>query len=236
VATVRMALGSMAKIFFLKTVRSTSRKAMNSGPIIPAASIHCSAMEPYISSMNPWRWPHCGHYVPVPAAKLLRTCHSRWIIYISRDCITSKNQLKYELMKAIFVVVGAILIFTSGCNKHQQLAVVHGTITLAGKRIGPGDILFIPDTTKGTSGKTAVGHFEEDGRYVLTTFHKDDGAIVGHHQVIITPRAVGVAPGAEFPTNAKLPPIPAKYGNPAQTPLLAEVQANNPKLDFDLIP
>lgn len=140
-------------------------------------------------------------------------------------------------MKAIFVVVGAILIFTSGCNKHQQLAEVHGRITLAGKPIGPGDILFIPDTTKGTSGKTAVGHFEEDGHYTLTTYRKNDGVIIGYHKVMITPRPVGVEPGDEFASNAKrLPPISAKYRDPAQSPLSATIRSDTQEINFDLTP
>ena len=137
---------------------------------------------------------------------------------------------------AVFGVLCVIMILAAGCDKHPRLVTVHGKITLAGKPVGPGDILFIPNKAKGSSGKTAIGHFEEDGQYVLTTYKNNDGVIIGHHTVTITPRPAGVAPGTEFPANAKLSPIPAKYGDPVRSPLSAEVQSGTSEVNFDLTP
>jgi hypothetical protein len=137
----------------------------------------------------------------------------------------------------LVIVLGAgaaILACAAGCSERPQLAPVQGTITLGGKPIGPGNILFIPDVAKGTQGKAASGAFEADGEYVLTTFQPGDGAIVGEHKVVITPRAVGVEPGGEVATRTKLPPIPPKYKNAAQSPLSATVRDGTNTIDFPL--
>ena len=130
----------------------------------------------------------------------------------------------------------AVVQLSAGCGRHPRIVPVHGHVTLSGKPVGPGDILFIPNESKGTTGKAAVGYFEEDGRYVLTTNRNEDGAIVGHHTVVIRPRPIGVEPGAEFWGNATLPPIPPRYGDLTNSPLSAEVTPETGEIDFDLTP
>ena len=139
-----------------------------------------------------------------------------------------------EKLGTMFGVWCAILVCTVGCNKQPQLAPVHGTITLAGKPIGPGNILFIPNVAEGTKGKAASGSFETDGQYFLTTFREGDGALVGDHTVVITPRAVGAEPGGEVATRTKLPPIPRRYSRAAQSGLSATVREGANTIDFPL--
>lgn len=139
-----------------------------------------------------------------------------------------------EKLATMLGVWCAILACTVGCGEQSQLAPVHGTITLADKPIGPGNILFIPNVVKGIKAKTASGSFETDGRYSLTTFREGDGALVGDHTVVITPRRVGVEPGGEVATRAKLPPIPRRYQNAAQSGLSATVRDGNNTIDFPL--
>lgn len=133
-----------------------------------------------------------------------------------------------------FVWVGILWVLV-GCGG-PNVAPVRGKITLNGKPIGPGDILFVPDETKGTQGKAAVGSFEADGLYSLTTYKKDDGALVGHHHVIVRPRPPGVAPGREFAKDAQLPPIPAKYADLSNPLLSAEVKPGSQEINFNLTP
>lgn len=124
----------------------------------------------------------------------------------------------------------------AGCG-NAEVAPVEGTITLGGKPIGPGVITFVPDKSKGNSGKGAVGYFEADGRYTLSTYEPGDGARRGNHHVFITPRAVGSSPNADpLPGQQKLPPIPKKYSNRNQSLLSAEVNAGSNTIDFDLQP
>lgn len=128
----------------------------------------------------------------------------------------------------------AFLICVSGCGDSPHLAPVQGAVTLDGKPIGPGNILFIPAGRESPRGKAASGSFEADGQFNLTTYDKGDGALVGEHTVVITPRAPGAEPGGEYPTNSKLPPIPKKYSNVAQTPLKATVNDGLNTIDFPL--
>lgn len=133
------------------------------------------------------------------------------------------------------VVAGcAALICVSGCSDTPHLAPVNGTVTLAGKPIGPGNILFIPAGSESPRGKAASGSFEADGQFVLTTYESGDGALVGEHLVVITPRAPGAEPGGEYPTNSKLPPIPRQYSSVAQSTLKATVVDGSNTIDFPL--
>ena len=131
-------------------------------------------------------------------------------------------------------IIFSLMVLLTGCGG-SDIQPIHGKITLNGNPIGPGDILFIPDSSKGTKGKGATGSFEADGVYTLTTYNKGDGALVGHHRVVIRPRAPGAKPGEEFFGNPRtLAPIAPKYGINSQTPLKAEVIAGEDQIDFDL--
>lgn len=139
-----------------------------------------------------------------------------------------------EKLATLLGIWCAFLACTVGCGEHPHLAPVHGTITLDGKPIGPGDILFIPSIVDGTKGKTASGSFDTDGQYSLSTYQEGDGALVGDHKVVITPRRVGVEPGGETATLAKLPPIPPRYGRASQSQLSATVHEKTNTIDFSL--
>lgn len=130
-----------------------------------------------------------------------------------------------------------VALLLSGCGGNPKTAPVRGRVTLGGKPIGPGDILFAPDAAQGTRGKPAVGRFEADGLYTLSTYREGDGAVVGRHHVVITPRPAGAAPGSEFSAkDATLPPIPPKYSDAARPLLTAEVKPGSPEIHFDLTP
>ncbi len=127
-------------------------------------------------------------------------------------------------------LVAALLFTTSGCGG-PEIAPVSGKITVGGQPVGRGSVTFMPDQDKGTSGKVAVGDIQSDGSYSLRTFDTDDGALVGHHRVIISGR------GLEDAENmAPDPNIPPRYANPAQSGLTAEVKSGSNPINFDLTP
>jgi len=45
----------------------------------------------------------------------------------------------------------------------------------------------LPDGSKSKTGKSAVGYADEKGTFVLTTYDKSDGAVVGKHRVRVGP-------------------------------------------------
>ncbi len=124
----------------------------------------------------------------------------------------------------------------SACSS-SEIAPVSGRVTLNGEPVGPGTVMFMPDSKRGTKGKAATGHFGEDGTYQLGTHKEDDGALIGHHKVIIRPRSDDDAEGgadAEGFVHPRETSIPLKYGNPRVPELEFEVQPGANQADFDL--
>jgi hypothetical protein len=85
-----------------------------------------------------------------------------------------------------FVVVGVMIL--AGCNRsHFNVAPVHGRVTIAGKPLVQGNVMFAPIASSGEQnpGKPAFGKIQPNGDFRLTTFTKNDGAVVGEHWVTI---------------------------------------------------
>ena len=95
--------------------------------------------------------------------------------------------------------------------------------------------------SQGNEGKAAAGRFGPDGVYTLKTYDDGDGALVGHHRVVIRGTPDGgddsVADRSVGPiTSFAEPVIPRKYAN-VQNPLLsAEVIKGGSTIGFDLEP
>src|ERR1700687_5390629 len=73
----------------------------------------------------------------------------------------------------------------TGCGG-PRLGKVSGRVTVGGKPVTSGTIMFHPD-----AGPTAVGTIQPDGTYTLTTGKPGDGAVVGAHRVTIQSTTVG---------------------------------------------
>jgi hypothetical protein len=135
-------------------------------------------------------------------------------------------------------------LLAGGCGGHPQTAPVTGKVTLHGKPVGPGSILFMPDEDRGTKGKAASGNFGPDGAYTLTTYRDGDGAVVGFHKVTI--RLISAPAAAENRGSVERPMTPTRTGGGGETdirvkyanvqrPLLsAEVSKGGGPIDFDL--
>jgi len=123
-----------------------------------------------------------------------------------------------------------LALLAAGCGG-PRTAPVCGKITVAGQPAKRGNVTFLPDESKGTSGKAATGDIQPDGTYTLGTFGTDDGALVGHHRVIVSGRAIE--------DDESRPPddlIPPRYASPQRSGLTAEVKPGRNTLDFDLQP
>jgi hypothetical protein len=107
-----------------------------------------------------------------------------------------------------------------GCGRGPKLAptaVVTGQVTLDGKPLPCGEIAFIPDASKGTTGPMGMGAIGQDGKYEIRTAGQK-GALVGWHRIRIT---------AIDETKPDKPWIvPIRYGYPDQSGLTTEVKAN----------
>ncbi|WP_422925244.1 hypothetical protein [Singulisphaera sp. PoT] len=92
-------------------------------------------------------------------------------------------------MKTAPLAIGLIslvpLLGISGCTPpaepHPKTVEVKGKVSYQGRPLTRGTITFRPD-----DGRPALGDIQPDGSYTLSTFEKDDGAIIGHHRVSVS--------------------------------------------------
>jgi len=84
--------------------------------------------------------------------------------------------------------VGACLCVLAGCSGNKfEVAEVSGIVRCNGQPLSAGLVVFEPVPAPGAdlkeSGRAAAGVVEPDGRYVLSTYGTNDGAIIGKHSV-----------------------------------------------------
>lgn len=114
----------------------------------------------------------------------------------------------------------------SGCGSEgtADTEPVTGTVTYNGAPVADASVTFTPE-----KGRPATGITDAAGKFTLTTFAKDDGAVPGKHKVAVAPNASQIAPMPGTPEAAAAaagkPPFPARYSNPEQSGLTAEVKA-----------
>jgi len=145
-------------------------------------------------------------------------------------------------------VCAVFLLSGFGCS--GRLVKVQGVVKLDGQPVEGAVVIFEND---GQEGRPAVGQTDRDGVFRLSTFKQEDGALRGNHRVTIMPPQAypkvvwheGISFGeimAQYTQGKKelenQPPlpgwnIPAKYRNPAQTPLRQKVPPDGPVV-FDL--
>ena len=86
---------------------------------------------------------------------------------------------------ALLILLGLPLGSLLGCSEqHPPTAAVHGKVTLNGKPLPVGAVMFSPISTKEKS-RPAYGEIQPDGTFTLGTYDKEDGAIVGKHTVTV---------------------------------------------------
>lgn len=75
-----------------------------------------------------------------------------------------------------------------GCGDGRtklNLAKTRGTVMCEGKPIPFATVYFEPlqEDKDAKVGKQGIGYADEDGAFILTTYDKDDGAVIGKHRV-----------------------------------------------------
>jgi hypothetical protein len=128
-----------------------------------------------------------------------------------------------------FFGAAAFIIVLTGCAKTTQESQVSGHVTLDGKRIGPGTVVFSPVD----SGKPATGSIESDGSYLMKT-SRDDGLAAGRYRVAVSIREMpqNVQRGDRPPPGKLL--IPEKYEQSTTSGLEYEVVPGDNTIDIEL--
>jgi hypothetical protein len=94
---------------------------------------------------------------------------------------------KHQLL---FPVIVALLPILSACNSHPATVPVTGTVKFEdGTPLAGGTVEFRNVTTDIAKQINARGEIGPDGKYQLTSFEPNDGAIAGEHQVCVFPPA-----------------------------------------------
>ena len=136
------------------------------------------------------------------------------------------------MIRGIAWGMAVVLACSAGCGRRgvDPTAKVTGTITVRGKPAKGLLVTFFPER-----GRPGTGVTDRDGRFSLSTFSKDDGAVVGPHVVIVDEAYLDKPPPM---TTTRLPSrAPNKYRDRAASPLKVTVKAGEKNdFTFDLQP
>jgi len=142
----------------------------------------------------------------------------------------------------IFLVSSIML---AGCGSDlPKTSSVNGKVTYDGQLVTQGTVTFYPK-----SGRSALGRIQSDGSYSLTTFAKEDGALLGQHVVTIEAlrftnvdkqpasleEELEMARSGNSPRVAKAEwLVPKRYSQRNTSELTAEVKPSGAEINFDL--
>lgn len=132
------------------------------------------------------------------------------------------------------------LTFVTGCGKSgPPMGRVSGKVTYQGNPVPNATVTFLP---AGEGGQAAIGITDSAGNYQLSTFGRNDGALVGTHRANIVARAAyegkipegaGEALLEELQVQGK-PLIPQRYFNTETSGLTFDVKGGSNTIDIPL--
>jgi hypothetical protein len=115
-----------------------------------------------------------------------------------------------------------LLVF-AGCNDGRPARVpVSGFVLIDGKPLTVGDVKFVPEGARPSSGK-----LDESGRFVLTCYDGNDGAVPGPHRVQVSASEV-------INQNQVRWHAPIKYANFRTSGITVEVDESTDGLVIEL--
>jgi hypothetical protein len=90
-----------------------------------------------------------------------------------------------------------------GCSDRPKTVAVHGRVTLDGGPVPHQGVIYFTSTETARPG---MGHFDEQGEYVATTWHEGDGLLPGKYQVHLEcwqqpPNMEGIPVKSYLPSN-----------------------------------
>ncbi len=141
--------------------------------------------------------------------------------------------------KSIACLLAIVTICGCGGSGNPDTVKVTGTVTYNGDTVDGATVAFTPASE---GGHLATGITDASGKFSLTTFESDDGAVVGSYSVAITKSETtggmsedeehaAINAGEEVTEATTTHLLPENYGNGATSGLKAEVTAGGPN-DF----
>ena len=129
----------------------------------------------------------------------------------------------------------------TGCGPPglPNMVPIRGTVTLDGKPLSTGKVLYLPSVP---GGRQASGEISADGKFQLTTLRTGDGAQAGDYKIVV----IAYQPYAGDPTREEIEAaggklerklaIPEKFTTPETSGLAEKVDSTHSGIkNFDLI-
>lgn len=133
--------------------------------------------------------------------------------------------------KVLFATCLLLTSFGAGCNQSPFNADVKGSITLDGKPVPPGVVVF---SAEGEGRNSSRGNIDTNGNYFLVTRH-NRGIDAGEYRVAVRVYEKGEAPGPGERQTTILPPlVPEKYLIAATSGLEFTVKPGSNTIDIAL--
>lgn len=156
-------------------------------------------------------------------------------MWYRNEIVRDVTQFRESLV--LLGLAGALLVLATvaGCGDGRTIVPVSGRVTLEGTPVGQGKITFMPTGSNEDSPlRPASSALDREGRYQLSTFGSNDGAMPGEYNVVIISLSGG--PTISNPTAPEVWAIPEHYGRVGQSGLSATVldQRSPMTFDFDL--
>lgn len=140
-----------------------------------------------------------------------------------------------------FLAIGLFLsLILTGCGggvDNPPCSPVTGTITRGTTPVANADVVFHPQGT-GDVGKAGTGKTDANGKFTISTYGKDDGALVGKHHVTV----VAGTDSADIPNDSeglkkleeerKKSALPETFREASKTPIQVDVDAESSKNNF----
>lgn len=145
-----------------------------------------------------------------------------------------------RVLRSCWLAMTIAVVCCAGCGDDRlPLGKVSGTVTLDGAPLARGIVHFIPQSGPASSGVV------REGSYVLSTYDKGDGAMLGRHTIYLAPdidesymqgyTQADYAAGKPPPTPPAQTQIPPKYLTPSSSGLSVEVVAGSNVHDLQLV-
>lgn len=151
----------------------------------------------------------------------------------------SNGMAAFRRMYFSVALLGIGTLLGAGCgggSDDPTTAAVSGKVTRGGQPVSGGTVMFSPRASadkKGPPGKPAASVVGTDGTFTLTTYAKNDGAVIGKHQVTYTPAPIEID---EKQHKEDSPPVVSPFDGLVPSKPDVEVKAGSNTIDIDLVP
>lgn len=130
----------------------------------------------------------------------------------------------------LLVVAALLPVAVAGCSRGGLESEVSGTVTLDGKPVGPGSVVY---GSADSRGNVATGPVQHDGAYIMKT-SREVGLAAGHYRAAVSIREMptNLQPGERAPPGKSL--IPEKYEAMETSGLEFEVKPGGNTINIEL--